>query len=140
MPWKGQPCPFCHIKYANKKGLRDHLLKYAGRWRLPADGIHDVLKIQSLRVMNGYFEKTDKVSYRCPICDNVFGVRRRFIEHVIHYQHYDSYGKAISSSLKLPFHPEHYKIWRPKGMFPFLRLAPGKLVSASLMKGLIYSD
>lgn len=125
MPWTGQVCPFCHIQYANKTGLRNHLLSYTGRLRVPADGIHDVLKIQGLKILKDYFHE-DKTSYRCPSCAMGISDLRKFKEHVFYRQHYGDGYKENKS--RPPFDPKLYKIhvWRPKGAFNFLRLPLGK--------------
>lgn len=128
MPWTGQVCPFCHVKYANKTGLKKHLLSYTETWRVPADGIHDVLKIQHLRILKDYFP-ADKISYRCPSCAMGISDLRRFKEHVFYRWHYGDGYKENDKSLGRPlFDPELHKIhvWRPKGPFNFLRLPLGK--------------
>jgi hypothetical protein len=126
MPWTAQTCPFCHNRYANKQGLRHHLLKYTGSWRVPADGVHDVLKIQGLSIMKAYFPGNNKASYQCPSCSKILRGRPKFIEHVFYLQHYNRKSEKGDWDPKL-FDPEPYKVWRPRGVFPFLRLPPGKL-------------
>ncbi|CRG91869.1 hypothetical protein PISL3812_08923 [Talaromyces islandicus] len=108
MPWTGQVCPFCHIRYANKTGLRNHLLSYTGRLRVPADGIHDVLKIQGLRILKDYFHE-DKISYRCPSCAMGISDLRKFKEHVFYRRHYGD-GYKDNDKTRPPFDPEIYKI------------------------------
>jgi hypothetical protein len=125
MPWTGQVCPFCYIKYANKTGLKKHLLSYTGRWRVPADGVHDVLKIQQLRILKDHFY-VENISYRCPSCAIEISDLRKFKEHVFYRWHY---GDDYKDNEKPPsFDPEPHKIhvWRPKGTFNFLRLPLGK--------------
>ncbi|KAL3480048.1 hypothetical protein BJX99DRAFT_221156 [Aspergillus californicus] len=125
MPWQAQKCPFCPKKYANKKGLIDHLLGYTGQIRWPADGIHDVLKIQSLPIMKAYFTKENaETSYRCPSCQRVIDVQYQFIEHVVLRRHYKDEGSKEDAMSKGNFNPKPYRVWKRKGAFPFLRLPP----------------
>ncbi|KKK24460.1 hypothetical protein AOCH_006007 [Aspergillus ochraceoroseus] len=122
MPWKAQVCPFCQTRYANKQGLINHLLKYTGELRIPADGIHDVLGIQRLSIMKRHFP-AEEVSYRCPSCLKAISGQRRFTDHVIyrgHYRHSENHEEKSSR-----FDPEPFKIWRPRGTFPLFRLPPG---------------
>jgi uncharacterized C2H2 Zn-finger protein len=132
MTWTGQACPFCDIKYANKKGLQNHLLSYTGKWRIPADGIHDVLKIQNLRILKDHSVADNTIFYRCPSCAMGISDLRKFEEHVFYRQHYgDDYNKDTDEKLlqgQPSFDPELHKIhvWRPKGPFKFLRLTLGK--------------
>ncbi|PTU21288.1 hypothetical protein P175DRAFT_0557946 [Aspergillus ochraceoroseus IBT 24754] len=121
MPWKAQVCPFCQTRYANKQGLINHLLKYTGELRIPADGIHDVLGIQRLSIMKRHFP-AEEVSYRCPSCLKAISGQRRFTDHVIyrgHYRHSENHEEKSSR-----FDPEPFKIWRPRGTFPLFRLPP----------------
>ncbi|PWY87338.1 hypothetical protein BO94DRAFT_585886 [Aspergillus sclerotioniger CBS 115572] len=48
MTWKAPTCPFCHKRQASKALLQSHLQSYVKEWRIPADGIHDVLQIKQL--------------------------------------------------------------------------------------------
>lgn len=132
MPWSAQVCPFCHIRYANKTGLRNHLLSYTGRLRVPADGVHDVLKIQRLKILKDHFP-ADKIAYRCPTCAKNIDDLRNFKEHVFYRRHYgdtngDTNGDNDTSAGRPPFDPELHRIHacQPKGTFHFLRLPLGK--------------
>jgi hypothetical protein len=40
-------CPFCRKRWMSGEGLTRHLDQYVGVFRCPADGIHDVLRIQA---------------------------------------------------------------------------------------------
>lgn len=138
MPWKAQTCPFCSKKYANKKGLQSHLVKYTGEWRYPADGVHDVLEIKKLAIMNPYFRDEKAASqgphYKCPTCAKIFSGQRSFMDHVFYLQHYgDDEGGAIAKSLQSSsFDTEPYRVWQPQGSFPFLKLPLGKSTLASV--------
>ena len=133
-------CPFCEHKFANLRGVREHLKQYTRRWRIPADGIHDVSAIKNLVIMKNYFHYQEeeeeaaggggdkKPSYKCPSCAKVIYQRRKFIEHVVYRQHYiDIDGvKGDPKSSGFSFDPESYKVSPSRGKFPFQALPPGK--------------
>lgn len=118
-------CPFCEHKFSNLRGVREHLKQYTRRWRIPADGIHDVSEIKNLVIMKNYFHSQEeeeeeaggeggdkKTSYKCPSCAKVIFQRRKFIEHVVYRQHYiDNDGvKGNPKSPGFSFDPEPYKV------------------------------
>ncbi|RAK97628.1 uncharacterized protein BO80DRAFT_481970 [Aspergillus ibericus CBS 121593] len=128
MPWKAQTCRFCHKRYANKAGLRTHYERYIHRWRIPADGVHDVLRIEEL--LNGNYIDS-KIKYQCPTCSKVIFPRRRFIQHVRDRRHYGDHNfKKKQPTTKrrpswvLPF-PEESVMVQTKP-FPFFRLPYGQ--------------
>lgn len=134
MPWKAQVCEFCQKRYVNKTGLRNHLSDYTGKWRLPADRIHDVLKIeQILRCLSpSAYEADEHRKYKCWTCSAVINSRRRFIEHVVYRAHCGFHPDALDGSQTsrrrlrtwwLPF-PEETVLIREE-TFPFLRLPLG---------------
>lgn len=73
-------CPFCHKRYVNKTAIRKHLTQYISEWRLPADGKHDVLQIQS-------HLRPHRRRYQCWTCSKILDSRAHFREHVIYYRH-----------------------------------------------------
>ena len=64
--------------HANKTGLRKHLSQYVADWRIPADGIHDVLEIQKILDANRPYSR-----YRCPGFFWVVAGRKKFTQHMI---------------------------------------------------------
>lgn len=131
MPWKAQLCPFCEKQYANKSGLRNHLSWYRGEWRFPADGIHDVLKIQEILDP----ESRNQCQYQCPSYSTIIESRQSFLDHVFNRNHYGSYDRRIRSTRKarryskawpFRFEEEEVKVTQHKGVFPFLHLPFGK--------------
>lgn len=143
MPWELQVCRFCRKGYGHKTGLRDHLSQYVGEWRLPADGIHDVLEIQK-----DLYPDADHSEYRCPSrdCRRIIATRQKFTEHVITKSHWggfperplkglfgsnqdtdeESIDLSDISEWVLPFDEEAVKVFEPEGTFPFLRLSLGQ--------------
>lgn len=143
MPWELQVCRFCGKGYAHKTGLRNHLSLYVGGWRIPADGIHDVLEIQKI-----LYPDDDHSEYRCPSrdCREIIATRQKFTEHVIKKSHWggfperplkgplgsnedideESIDLSNISEWVLPFDEEAVKVFEPEGTFPFLRLPPGQ--------------
>ncbi|KAB8266019.1 hypothetical protein BDV32DRAFT_143754 [Aspergillus pseudonomiae] len=127
MPWQAQVCTFCEKQYVHKRGLRDHLYRYTGERRIPADGIHDVLKIE--RILDP--DARDQCQYRCPGCSKIINLRRQFIEHVI-YSGHDNVPDGDSQpgtkrrrrnrEWPFRFEEETVKVWQRTGTFPFLRL------------------
>ncbi|OGM50631.1 hypothetical protein ABOM_000668 [Aspergillus bombycis] len=127
MPWQAQVCTFCEKQYVHKRGLRDHLHRYTGEVRIPADGIHDVLKIE--RILDP--DARNQCQYRCPVCSKIINLRRQFIEHVIYARHDNvSDGDSQQGTKRrrrnrewpFRFEEETVKVWQRKGTFPFLRL------------------
>ncbi|ODM21401.1 hypothetical protein SI65_02244 [Aspergillus cristatus] len=132
-------------KYVNKTGLRNHLGWYTGDWRIPADGIHDVLSID--QILNPP-DPDRQNQYRCPSCAKIIDSRRNFMEHVWYRRHYGPYGdgsgngdgggegdsgttttKATGKRKRgyletwiLPFVEELVKVHQRKGPFAFLCL------------------
>lgn len=138
-------CPFCEHKFANLRGVREHLKEYTRRWRIPAEGIHDVSEIKNLVIMKNYFHSQEeeeaaaaggggnkKIAYKCPSCAKVIFQRRKFIEHVVYRQHYiDIDGvKRNPKSSGFSFDPEPYKISPSTVKFSFHALPPGKYQNA----------
>ncbi|PYI06448.1 hypothetical protein BO78DRAFT_469855 [Aspergillus sclerotiicarbonarius CBS 121057] len=125
MPWDAQTCRFCHKRFVNNTLLWNHLNRYIDRWRIPADGIHDVLQIEQILYFN---DQDTKEKYQCPTCSKVIRSRRRFIDHVIYRGHYGDPdpGKKQPTTKRrrqwvLPFSEESV-IVQPQAPFPFLRL------------------
>ncbi|KAE8147619.1 hypothetical protein BDV25DRAFT_131914 [Aspergillus avenaceus] len=127
MPWKAQVCPFCGIRYVNKTGLRNHLLRYIGVYRIPADGTHDVLKIEKFLNMDSDSLDIGNTPYKCPSCSEIIMHQRRFIDHVYYRQHYSDSEKqgSLATRRRSRYDPEPHRMWQPTGPFPFLRLPPG---------------
>lgn len=143
MPWELQVCRFCGKGYGHKTGLRNHLSQYVEEWRIPADGIHDVLEIQKF-----LFPDDDHSEYRCPSrdCRKIIATRQKFTEHVIKNSHWggfpegpvrgllgsnkDTWEESIElsniSDWVLPFDEKAVEVFKPEGSFPFLRLPPGQ--------------
>ncbi|KUL85804.1 hypothetical protein ZTR_07371 [Talaromyces verruculosus] len=141
MPWELQVCRFCGKGYAHKTGLRNHLSQYVGKWRLPADGIHDVLEIHEI-----LYPDADHREYRCPSrdCRKIIVTRQKFTEHVVTKAHWGAFPERPLRSLLgsnqdvdeesidlstisewvLPFDEEAVKVFEPEGTFPFLLLPP----------------
>ena len=144
MPWKAQVCTFCKKRYANKTGLRTHLAWFVGEWRLPADGVHDVLQIaRTLRRLSPSTvdDEDERFHYRCWTCSKVFKSRWRFQEHVIYRRHCQEVPRPVTDappkkrarglrSWQLPFDEEHVLI--KQRTFPSLKLPLG----ACFMPGL----
>ncbi|PLB54758.1 hypothetical protein P170DRAFT_505455 [Aspergillus steynii IBT 23096] len=129
MPWSAQICPFCHKRYANKTALKNHLSEYTGRWRLPADGHHDVLQIKKVirRLYPSFYDKDEDRKYRCWTCSKIIPSRRRFTEHVVYRSHcgFDPESWEGSRSLRkwsLPFDED--TVLLREDPFPFLHLPP----------------
>ena len=121
MPWQPQVCPFCHKHYANKKGLRNHLYSYIGIWRFPADGIHDVLKID--RILHA---GRKDLAYKCPSCSLILTPKAAFVDHVFYRKHYGIYGNSHSQGIKRrsgawPLQRRHQGLPTKRGLsiFPF---------------------
>lgn len=137
MPWKAQVCAFCKKRYANKTGLRTHLSWFVGEWRLPSDGVHDVLKIAPiLRRLcpPSIDEEDDQFQYRCWTCSKVFKSRWRFQEHAIYRRHCQEVPRPVDNAppkkrarglraWQLPFDEELVLI--KQETFPFLKLPFG---------------
>lgn len=143
MPWELQVCRFCGKGYGHKTGLRNHLSQYVGNWRIPADGVHDVLEIQKI-----LYPDDDHSEYRCPSrhCREIIATRQKFTHHVIAYSHWGRFSQVPQrdvlgsnkdtdeesidlsnvSGWVLPFDEEAVKVFKPEGSFPFLRLPPGQ--------------
>ncbi|QGA19186.1 hypothetical protein EYB26_006874 [Talaromyces marneffei] len=137
MPWELQVCRFCQKKYGNKTGLRRHLIQYIDEWRIPADGIHDVLEIQRI-----LYPEDDDNEYQCPSrdCREIIATRQKFIQHVVTKLHWggfpegplrgsnDANDESVDlsniSEWVLPFDEKVVKIFKPEGPFPLLRLPP----------------
>lgn len=149
MPWELQVCRFCGKGYGHKTGLRNHLSQYVGDWRIPADGIHDVLAIQKILRPE---DDDSAPEYRCPSrhCRKIIATRQKFTEHVITESHWGGFpsgplGGPLGSSTYpyedvdlsrisewvLPFHEKEVKIFQREGSFPFLRLPLGQYDSES---------
>lgn len=143
MPWELQVCRFCGKGYGNKTGLRNHLSQYVGEWRIPADGIHDVLAIREI-----LHPDEDRRKYHCPSrdCGRVISTRQKFTEHVVAFSHWGEFSEGPVRNLMggnqdsdeesidisnvsewaLPFDEEAVRVFEPEGPFPFLRLPPGQ--------------
>lgn len=135
MPGKAQICPFCQKRYVNKTGLRNHLFKYTGEWRFPADGIHDVLQIEHVlrRLSPSAYEADEHRKYKCWTCFEIINSRRRFTEHVVYRGHCGFQPEALDKAKKgrlrlrtwcLPF-AETTVLIREEP-FPFLHLPLGQ--------------
>ncbi|GKZ24684.1 hypothetical protein AbraIFM66951_003495 [Aspergillus brasiliensis] len=131
MPWTGNTCQFCQKRYANKRALYNHLSDYTGTWRVPADGLHDVLQIKQAirRLYPSSYEVDEDRKYRCWTCCKIITSRRRFTEHVIYRQHcgfdpesWAARGRLNLRKWSLPF-DEDTVLLREES-FPFLRLPP----------------
>ncbi|OOF98136.1 hypothetical protein ASPCADRAFT_128311 [Aspergillus carbonarius ITEM 5010] len=50
MPWNAHTCRFCHKRYTSTVLFlfQSHLQSYVREWRIPGDGIHDVLQIKQI--------------------------------------------------------------------------------------------
>jgi hypothetical protein len=149
MPWELQVCRFCQKGYGNKTGLRKHLSQYVDEWRIPADGIHDVLEIEKFL----YPEYEDSLpKYQCPFrdCGVILATRKIFTEHVIAKSHWGDFPEGPLRGLLgsrdpdeesadlsnidewvLPFDEKAVKVFQPQGPFPFLRLPPGQYEKAN---------
>ncbi|KAI9371082.1 hypothetical protein BJX61DRAFT_512750 [Aspergillus egyptiacus] len=132
MPGTANTCQFCRKRYANKRALYKHLSEYTGTWRLPADGLHDVLQIEQAirRLYPSAYEADEDRKYRCWTCCKTITSRRRFTEHVIYRQHcgFDPESSAARGSRlnlrkwSLPFDED--TVLLREEPFPFLRLPP----------------
>ncbi|KAA8646725.1 uncharacterized protein ATNIH1004_005400 [Aspergillus tanneri] len=138
MPWSTKICQFCRKRYANKRALYNHLSEYIGAWRLPADGIHDVLQIEQVirRLYPSAYEADEDRKYRCWTCCKIITSRRRFTEHVIYRRHCgfdpESWTGRGSMNLRkwsLPFDED--TVLLREDPFPFLR-PPGNTACPEL--------
>ncbi|KAJ5179570.1 hypothetical protein N7492_002780 [Penicillium capsulatum] len=127
MPWSAQACPFCPKQYANKTGLLNHLLRYVAAWRLPADGVHDVLKcMDAIRLVSPTTcAEDDGRRYRCWTCFEVFKSLPRFRDHVIYRGHCQEVPRwktrpPKKRAMRLPFDIAHVLV--PEREFPFMEL------------------
>ncbi|KAJ9299756.1 hypothetical protein DTO271G3_2640 [Paecilomyces variotii] len=121
-------CPFCPYSTRFQDSLRAHLSQYTATCRIPADGVHDVLKIQEM--LHPGFKYW--CQYRCPACSKVINSRRRFVEHVLKLDHYGKYGGRTRRRYyddedeehpwPLPFKKKDVSIPKWTGVFDFLRL------------------
>ena len=134
MPWTPTICQFCQKRYTNKRALYNHLSEYIGTWRLPADGIHDVLQIKQVirRLYPSAYETNEDCRYRCWTCCKILTSRRRFTEHIIHRRHcglhhetWPARGRLSLRKWSLPF--DEATVLLSEEEFPFLRLPPGTL-------------
>lgn len=98
---------------------------------MPADGIHDVLKIE--RILHR--DKREECQYQCPVCSKIINRRFNFIEHVIYSKHDDVLNSDSQKSTwrrhrdrgwPFRFEEQMVKVWQRKGQFPFLRLPLGR--------------
>ncbi|RAH86849.1 hypothetical protein BO86DRAFT_394645 [Aspergillus japonicus CBS 114.51] len=128
MPWRKRKCQYCQKIYWSDRLLREHLRKYVGEWRLPADGIHDFSEItQILRQPRQIsYEAADYLIHKCWTCAKVIQSRRRFIEHVAHQRHcgftYKFKGATYRPRRAWPFKFSEESMLIREKTFPFLRL------------------
>lgn len=59
MVTKPKFCAFCKHRLDNTRLLKEHLLKYTGTWRYPADGINNVSAIKNLFITRDCFDNDD---------------------------------------------------------------------------------
>lgn len=136
IPSRKKSCPFCGAEeppawllWNSGNWLEYHLLDYIGCDRIPADGIHDVLKIRSLPIMSSilrHLHPGEQIPgekpcfYQCPFCPARRDTIGWFIGHVQREPHYN--GSSMAVLLKACTVPK----WQPKGPFNFLGLPAGK--------------
>jgi hypothetical protein len=151
MPSSPPTCPLCQEEFISNYALRRHLSLYISEWRLPADGIHDVLRVQnaicSLRPSS--YNLDGNHFYKCWTCSKTIWLRWRFIQHVVCSGHC---GMEQRDSGRRRRHHQDFRTWRfpfaeesvlvREKPFPFLRLPLGEsfllLSSFYTLVGIVY--
>jgi hypothetical protein len=79
-------CPFCNAKAPADLPLRisgswvqSHLAEYIVCDRIPADGIHDGMKIINLSIMDDYISGEKPFLFYCAACNLVWDTKRSFL-------------------------------------------------------------
>lgn len=121
MPWEPRICYYCDKKYANRQGLRTHLGRYVGEWRLPADGVHDALEID--QILN---PERHEPEYKCPDCSLIITPRSKFVGHLVYRHNYENHVHGRDPAWPFAFGEDEVKVFQPEGPFPFLRLPFGE--------------